>query len=107
MIRNLLGVHWPGGRVLPPDECFYKSSCKHTTKGMDALYVLAIVIAVLFVAGVATAIIIAVWRKIIHRDMSKGQHKVLLTKDDLVFLQKRDAKGSSKVLEEEIPKLSP
>lgn len=61
IIFFLVQVRWPDGRMLSPDDCFYPSSCVPESTGMDALYVLAIVIAVLFVAGVATAIIIAVW----------------------------------------------
>ncbi|XP_045201010.2 retinal guanylyl cyclase 2-like isoform X2 [Mercenaria mercenaria] len=97
-IIGLREVRWPNDQVLGPDESFYLDSCRQESEGMDALYILAIAIAVLFVAGVATAIIIAVWRKIIHRDMSKGQHKVLLTKDDLVFLSKRDVQKGSKLM---------
>jgi len=54
-------IRWPNGHVIGPDECFLLVTCQETSRGLDALYILAIAVAVLFVAGVATAIIIIIW----------------------------------------------
>ncbi|KAH3804795.1 hypothetical protein DPMN_133085 [Dreissena polymorpha] len=97
-IKGLAEIKWPNDVELGPDECFMVPSCNETSRGLDALYIVAIVVSVLFVAGMATAIVIVVWRKLVHRDMSKGQHKVLLSSEDLVFLRKRDVQKGSKML---------
>ncbi|KAK3589919.1 hypothetical protein CHS0354_034935 [Potamilus streckersoni] len=95
---NLTSEDWYNQTFPVADSCF-KRICDTNNKDIDPLLITTISLSVLILVGIIVGVVIFLWRNFGKRELGKGPNKLILTPDDLVFLQRRNqSKGSSKIM---------
>ncbi|KAK7484861.1 hypothetical protein BaRGS_00023904, partial [Batillaria attramentaria] len=97
VLETIGAITWPGGVVLPEDECFMQpDNCN--VQEFDLIYIVVIFGAAVGIAVIATVVVFFIKRYWAKKEMTKGPNKVILSPDDLVFMLKKDMSKGSKIM---------
>ncbi|KAF7236780.1 Retinal guanylyl cyclase 2 [Varanus komodoensis] len=95
-------VHWPHSSTPDSDSNCWFDSVSICTGGVDAGFILFLFLAVIGLVVAGTALAFHLRRKFQHAQLMKGPNKIVLTMDDLTFI---NTQSSKKKIEDSRPSL--
>ncbi|CAH1780955.1 unnamed protein product [Owenia fusiformis] len=94
-------IDWPKGSPIKADRCFKGTDCSNELVCSTVEYILIILASVMLTIG-AIVISFIIRRRIHKRELSRGPNKVLLTADDVTFVNRREQGRSFRSLQSAI-----
>uniref|UniRef100_A0A8D2LWX5 guanylate cyclase n=1 Tax=Varanus komodoensis TaxID=61221 RepID=A0A8D2LWX5_VARKO len=88
-------VHWPHSSTPDSDSNCWFDSVSICTGGVDAGFILFLFLAVIGLVVAGTALAFHLRRKFQHAQLMKGPNKIVLTMDDLTFINTQSSKKVS------------